>query len=233
MQTTLDHIDKLRPDVWTYWLRPDTRLRFMAGQYIELYVPHSEPDQRGEYRWMTISSTPFDELVGITTKFAPHGSTYKKALQLVHPGARLHISDPIGDFVLPKYQPTPVVLIAAGIGITPALSMIVTAQHMHEKRPIQLLHVARTESELLFGKVFDTAPIVYRQLLTQPDSRWRGLRGALTASRILDLAGQAQDALFYFSGPEDMVMQIVRELLRLGIERSHIVLDYFPGYVDL
>lgn len=234
MFATVDHIEQLRSDTWTFWLKPEKPYRFIAGQYAELYVPHTNADDRGEHRWLTISSTPKDDLLALTTRFELKPSTYKQALKLVQPGQRLYLSEPLGDFVLPKMHTVPVVLVAAGIGITPMQSMISDMIQKQEQRPITLIHIGRTTQDLFFTSTFETANISYYQLLTRPDANWHGLQGQMHGSRVLEIAGVATPlTLFYLSGPEKLVMQLHDELITLGIDREQIVLDYFPGYVQL
>jgi len=239
MFATVERIEKLRPNIWTFWVRPEQRFRFMAGQYIELFLPHVGFDSRGQHRWLTISSAPHQELLALTTKFVQTPSTYKKTLKAVRPGDRLHISEPIGDCVLPKMQSVPVVLVAAGIGITPMHSMITDMVAKNElARPVQLIHAGHSTADLLFTDIFKAAPIAYHQILSTPDAGWNGLAGHLSGQRILDIAGLrpgtgTQDTLLFLSGPEELVMKIHDELLVLGVDRQQIVLDYFPGYRDL
>lgn len=239
MFVVLDHIEQLRPDIWTFWVTPERPLRFIAGQYVELFIPHQTVDDRGQHRWLTISSTPQSKLIGLTTKFPPKSSTYKNALKDITPGTQLHISEPIGDFVLPKLQSIPVILVAAGIGITPMKSMVADMTLKGEIRPLQLIHIGRTAGDLLFEDEFLDANITYYQMLTQPPKGWSGLSGYITGERVLKIADTAaivtpnDDTLYFLSGPEKLVMNIHDELLLCGIQRSQIVLDYFPGYTSL
>lgn len=239
MLVTVEAVEKLRPDIWTFWVKPERPLRFIAGQYVELLIPHASADSRGEHRWLTISSTPQHNLIGLTTKFPEQPSTYKQTLRTIIPGTQLHVSDPIGDFVLPKLQSIPVVLVAAGIGITPMRSMVADMVERTETRPVQLLHLGRTFDDLLFTDTFLQSSIMYHQVLLDPPADWTGLRDRIDGKRVLAISGikhstvAQAETLFYLSGPEKLVMKIHDELIACGIDRQQIVLDYFPGYRDL
>src|SRR6185369_15796787 len=103
----------------SFWFRPERPVDYIAGQFTEIYLPHSGADSRGERRWFTLSSSPTDALVSITTQFIPtEGSTFKKELFGLRPGAALKLADPMGDFVLPKDPSIPLLFIAGGLGIT-------------------------------------------------------------------------------------------------------------------
>jgi ferredoxin-NADP reductase len=51
-------------------------------------------------------------------------SSYKKALALVEPGEKLAVTGVWGDFVLPSRASAPVLMVAAGIGVTPFVSQL-------------------------------------------------------------------------------------------------------------
>ncbi len=239
MLLKLDSIEQLTSHVTTFWFVPERPLRFMAGQYIEVTVPHSPMDSRGDKRWMTISSSPSNPKIAITMKFArpPHASsTYKQAFRALKPGATLHASDPIGDFVLPKSPLTPLVFMALGIGITPVESMILAHEESGQQRTAHIVHGGRTIEDLIFKDHLDgNSTTAYTSLLLDPPVGWNGESGYLSGQRLLDLthnpAAAIEDTMFYMSGPEKPVLAIIEQLYALGIKRHQIAMDYFPGYI--
>jgi len=83
-------VERINHDVSTFGLNPKKPLRYTAGQYIEMYLPHDNPDERGQKHWFTLSASPTEELISITTKFAgDKGSTFKKTLFSLKPSAEL------------------------------------------------------------------------------------------------------------------------------------------------
>lgn len=231
MFISLQRVQKLTPNIWTFWFMPDGPVRFQAGQYFEVHVPHSPMDERGDKRWLTISSAPHESLLGVTVRFATsRSSTYKSTLKRLPKGARLYASDPIGDFVLPKDRNIPVVFITAGIGSTPVHSMLQDTVHAQEARKIHVIHGVQIPEDLVFDQFFRRINITYSPTVTRPDTAWTGAVGRLSAEKILALVGDPANKLFYFSGPEDFIMQLVYELHENGIQRDQVVLDYFPGY---
>src|SRR4051812_20265352 len=112
MNVTLERIEELRPHIRTYYFKAGQPVHYTAGQYIDLRVPHDNPDDRGESRQFTLSSSPTEQLLAITTKLAAgRSSTFKQALWALQPGAVLQMSEPIGDFVLPKDPSIPLIFI--------------------------------------------------------------------------------------------------------------------------
>lgn len=108
-------------DVVEYRFLADRVIPIQAGQYIELNVPHARPDGRGRRRPFSPISLNGREIV-IATRHPDAASTYKRALAKLELGDRARITAVHGDFVLPKSGP--VLLVAAGIGVTPILAQL-------------------------------------------------------------------------------------------------------------
>lgn len=228
---TLEYIEDVAKHIKTFWFRPDKPARYVAGQFTQIQLPLAHPDERGVRHWFTLSSSPTEELIGITTKFAAgKGSTFKHALQDFKPGDELDLIEPIGDFVLPKDKTIPLLFVAGGIGVTPMRSMIKWLTDVHEKREIQLLYSVRGHEELAFTDLFKSYDMQFTPIVTEPDDQWAGETGMLSAERILKHAGSDPRTLIYVSGPEPMVERFVEDFKSLGVPSHRLVTDYFPGY---
>lgn len=231
MQLTLDHVTDENYNVRTFWYKPEAPLSYTAGQFIELYLPHDNPDNRGIKRWFTLSSSPTEKLVSHTTKLATHHpSSFKKALWSLNPGSKVKIVEPMGDFVLPKDKSIPLVFVAGGIGVTPFRSMVKWLADTKEKRQIQIVLAANASQDFLFEELFSSYGAEVHKIVSQPTENWRGAVGQLSASKIIELTGNTNHKQIYVSGPEPMVENLETELLTLGIDRQHLVFDFFPGY---
>src|SRR5882724_4223783 len=101
MKVTFDHSQDEAANIRTFFFRPEKPMHYTAGQYTQLHLPHVRPDDRGQKRWFTLSSSPTEELLTITTKFAgDKSSSFKKALSKLQPGTELTMAEAMGDFVL-------------------------------------------------------------------------------------------------------------------------------------
>lgn len=231
MTVTFDHSQPETATITTFFFKPPQPLRYTAGQFIELTLPHDNPDDRGVKRWFTLSSAPEQEFLTITTRLATeHGSSFKSTLRSLTPGTEVHMSDPMGDFVLPKLVQTPLVFIAGGIGITPFHSMLEWLANTKETRPITLIHGVNIEDDIIFQPTFERAGVHATIVVSTPSPAWGGERGRLNAEMITGLANITDDTLLYLSGPEPMVEALEKDLIAHGIARSQLVGDYFPGY---
>lgn len=222
MLATLDHIETLSPHIRTYWFRPGQPFRHVAGEFTELYVPHADTDERGDRRWFTISSSPSEPLIGITTRFeARDGSSFKRALQRLRPGEQVSLAEPMGDFVLPKDKTIPLVFVAGGLGITPIHSIVSYLATQNEQRTIQLFRAAASPAEEIFARELQQYPLVYHCFYASGGQR-------LTADNIL-LAIQ-DTSLVYLSGPEGFIQKLSADLQKNGVQKRRIITDLFPGY---
>src|SRR5579884_245909 len=151
MKVVLDHSQAEADNIRTFFFKPEIPVQFTAGQYAEWSLPHPHADKRGAKRWFTISSSPNEPLLSITTKLdAEKGSSFKKRLFQLQPGYEATLNGPFGDFVLPKLIQTPLIFVAGGIGITPFHSMLQWLAETNETRPIKLLYAVRSEDEIIF-----------------------------------------------------------------------------------
>jgi ferredoxin-NADP reductase len=231
MQVELVKTQHEAANIVTFFFKPEKPLHYTAGQFIELTVPHDSPDDRGIKRWFTLSSSPTDEYLTITTKFVPEGgSTFKQALRFLDPGDTLTMSDPMGDFVLPKLIQTPLVFVAGGIGITPFHSMLSWLGSTKETRPIKLIYGVRNEEEIIFQDTFEKAGQHATIVVSDPSSAWGGERGRINAEMVLGLTDLTDDTLIYVSGPEPLVESLGRDLKKAGVQSRQLVLDEFPNY---
>lgn len=218
--------EKVARDTKTLWFRPEQPIRYIAGQFTELYLPHEDADERGIRRWFTLSSSPTEELIGITTKFATSdSSSYKRHLQALKPGAVLKLADPMGDFVLPKNPSIPILFVAGGMGITPVRSMVKWLSDTGEQRQIRLLYVVNQPEDLAFQDVLQGYHMDFVPYFTNQNGR-------LTAKQIADVVTD-DETFVYLSGPELMVETFYKQLQTYGISPDRLAGDYFPGYQRL
>ncbi len=206
---------------------------FRAGQYLELEVPHRRPDARGTRREFSIVSAPHDApRLSIAYRVRPGAaeSSYKRALATAEPGTVLAATGVWGDFLLPTAKSTPVLLVAAGIGITPFVSQLREASQRGDGRDAVLVYVASSSHELAFrDELAATGVRVIVVTRDEPASlphgwRWHGERldaGALRAA-VPDLGERHA----YISGSPALIADLSPALRGA---RS-LTTDAFSGY---
>lgn len=234
MKVNLDHTYDEADNITTFFFTPEEPVQYTAGQYVEVTLKHRNPDDRGEKRWFTLSSSPNDKFLSITTKFTDKtGSSFKKALRKLQSGDSFEISSPQGDFVFPKLIQTPLIFVAGGIGITPFHSMLTWLSQTKESRPIKMLYGVNNEDEIVFMDTFKKANVHTTITVSEPTATWGGERGRITAEMIVGIEKPSEDSLIYLSGPKPMVHKLKDDLQKMGISHQQIVTDSFPNYKDI
>ena len=128
----------LTPTTTEFSFRPERPLRFVPGQSLELHLPpdkagnradkgEGKGDGKGIRRVFSLTSAPDAPLLTIGVGTAEPVSAAKRSLLALAPGATLTATTVGGDFVLPRDPARPVLLIAAGIGITPYMAHLAGA----------------------------------------------------------------------------------------------------------
>lgn len=230
---------KIAANTYGFWFNPDRSFDFQPGQYLEWTLPHPHPDNRGIRRYFTIASAPSEKGILLATRMAEKSSSFKTALLHLKPGDEIVVSGREGDFVLPQDPEKKMVFIAGGIGITPFRSMIRYLADRGTQRPIILLYSNKTAPDIAFGKLFDEAAsrVNLRTVYTLTDAAtapagWQGRTGYIDEAFIKSAVPDWQDRLFYVSGPEPMVEAFQKMLLGIGISKTNLKTDDFPGYTE-
>ncbi|GAA1993460.1 flavodoxin reductase [Microbacterium pumilum] len=235
VRLTLESRADLTPTVRELTFRAHSRLFFVPGQYLELEVPHRHPDARGTRREFSIASAPKDlPLLRVAFREGPAGasqSSYKRALAEVSTGSELAVTGVWGDFVLPKRVEAPVLMVAAGIGITPFVSQLRQARLAGEDRDVVLVYVASEASELSFRDELEASgvPVVVftRDQPARLPQRWLWARGVrLDAEGLLRVVPDIAARHAYISGPAALIADLAPALE----QARSITTDAFSGY---
>lgn len=223
--TTLVNVEQLNDSTYTFWLKPSQTINYTAGQFIEIYLPH-DADERGSRRWFTLSSSPSEELLAITTRKTAIMSSFKQQLFTTELGETLQISQAMGDFVLPMQRSIPVIFVVRGIGITPVRSM--TRQLLDEginRRNITIIHSVQDNNDLLFKEIYqEVSTITIKRI-----ERFQDDTSELVA-QVFEVYKQKPSARIYISGPEQFVEKVLEQLKSSVIKPSDVVTDFFHGY---
>lgn len=234
VKLTLESRAALTPTVHALTFRTRRPLAFTPGQYLELEVPHRHPDARGTRREFSIASAP-EDLPALTVAFrevaGAKQSSYKKALAEVTAGDELAVSGVWGDFVLPKKPTSAVLMVAAGIGITPFVSQLRHVRLTEEDRDIVLVYVASEAAELAFRDELEESgvPVI---VFTRDEPKdlprhWHWARGVrLDADGLLQMVPDIGARHAYISGPAALIADLAPALERA---RS-LTTDAFSGY---
>ncbi len=209
----------------SFYFQPESSISWKAGQYLRYHIDNSWTDDRGENRFFSIASAPFENQIQLTTRFAIEKcSAFKKDLQNLEIGGEIEVFGPSGSFTVddPLQQ---FVFIAGGIGITPFRSIILDLNHQNLPINVTLFYANRTP-EVLFKEELE------RISSNHPEFTVHYFIGEtlVDATAIKQLVPDVTKPLFYISGPEPMVKGLEKTLIELGADDEKVKRDYFPGY---
>jgi ferredoxin-NADP reductase/MOSC domain-containing protein YiiM/ferredoxin len=202
------------------------------GQYLTLRI--SDAGQPAPVRSYSLSSATDEGTYRISVKQEPHGVASGYLNHDLRPGATLDVAAPRGDFVLDEVA-GPVLLIAAGIGVTPVLSMLYQLAADHSQRAIWWLYGARGPGEHPFAAEAHTL------LATLPNARAEVFYSAATPAELSGahatpgrltkeaLAGLAipPSASAYVCGPASFMADMRDALTAIGLRPAAIHTELF------
>ena len=120
---------------------------FVPGQYITVAV--DLPDGQRQLRQYSLSDAPGQDCLRISVKRepaareTPAGRVSNWLHDHLHPSDVLQISPPSGDFAPDTTGTNPIVLLSAGIGITPMIAALNQIRRVHPDRTVIFGHATR------------------------------------------------------------------------------------------
>lgn len=208
---------------------------FQPGQYISLAL-HVDALGLRQARQYSLSDASRNDAWRISVKREADGSVSNLLHADIDAGDIVEVSVPCGDFVLDEHAQERLVLIGAGVGITPLLSMLHTSLDRWPERAVTLLYATRDgdhhpmkdEVEALAGAHATFAVHVCYEAPLAADEQGRDFdRAGRLELDALEPALLPRDGHYYICGPETF-MQAQRASLRArGIDAARIQCEVF------
>lgn len=220
-------------EVASFYLEPvdgQALLAFTPGQSIGMLLDVDGTEVRRTY---SLSAAPNGRSYRISVKRQADGVASNYLHDRVDEGARLSLFPPSGGFTLVQGE-RPLVLIGAGVGITPLLAMA-EATLSRGERQIVFIHYARNAEVQAFADVLDdwsarhpqfTAHVVHEHAVAHPARPPAAVGRASVAQLQAWLpAGANVDA--YFLGPPAFMGFIQKALSELGVPEGQARHEFF------
>lgn len=231
--TPLIKKEKNSDDAWNFHFERPLGFTYQAGQYIKMKLDIENPDDRGVTRYFTLSSSPTDDFLMVTTRILK--STFKMKLGELKVGDTVHMRGPWGDFVLSE-DDKPRVFIAGGIGMTPFHSMLRYVGESNINVPILLFVSYKTPGQILYRNELEKITRKHKNIqiittITKPEgTRWIGATGRINTELLRKHIANLHENIYYVAGPDPMVEEMEKLLEGTGIKKEQILTDGFPGY---
>ena len=202
------------------------------GQYLTLRIPGA--GQPAPVRSYSLSCGPTAATYRISVKHEPHGAVSGYLTSSLQQGAILEAAAPRGEFVLDDGT-GPVLLISAGIGVTPTLSMLHDLAARGSDREIWWIHGARgpdedalaAEAHSLLAALPNAHEHIFYSAATPAElDRAHAAPGRVTQGSLRALA-IPPTASAYVCGPASFMTDMQEALTALGIAPADIHTELF------
>jgi len=230
-------IDEESSVVKSFWLEPDDGeglALFEGGQHLPVRAVLAE-GEAPTLRTYTLSLAPSDGAYRLSIRRQGRFSSHMH--DHVEVGDRIQARAPRGEFSVDAAEPRPLVLLSAGIGITPMLAMlrhvVYEGVRRHRIRPTWFLHGARNENERAFHAEVAALAAAARgavlvvQALEDPGPEARAgvdyhVRGRIDLA-LLEAVLPGDDPDVYLCGPPGFMQALYAGLrsLRVPDQRIH------------
>ena len=244
-------------EITSFYLQPTdgkSLPSYKPGQYIsiETHVPKLGYMQPRQY---SLSDKPSPDYYRISVK-KEAGLPTNEPEAVVHPGYIsnvlhdeknegdiLSVSHPAGEFFLdPEFDSDiPVVLLSAGVGLTPMVSILNTLLDRGSTQRISFVHGARNTSVRAFREHIQAAAEKHESITAsffignpQPDKDVEGVHYHHTGrvrlevlDRTRDLQLGSEKTKYFVCGPEGFMSAMEKQLLDLGVAPEKINMEVF------
>ncbi|MCA9521341.1 MAG: hypothetical protein KC609_10225 [Myxococcales bacterium] len=213
----------LSPSVLELTLEPRAPFRFVAGQYLRLFVPGSTTPPDAGWIPYSIGSAPDEEGLTLMIKLGAHrASDYVEGLAI---GSTVRIDGPFGRFGWSARVVEQSILIGGGTGLAPLRSLIRSRRSESGNAPRRILVLgASVPDELLYYDELSAAlGMDFWPVVIAPSPNFKGDVGLVTdvlARRGGEIAWER--AHFYLCGPAAMLAALRPFLADRGVAAEAI-----------
>lgn len=211
---------------------------FSPGQYISVRV--SIPNEQYLLnRQYSLTALPNEDYFRISVKREaldglPAGKVSNYLHDFINEGDALEVTAPAGDFTIDLYQSKPIHFIAAGVGITPFMSMLHTLADAKSHRDLTVIHAVQNEQVQAFHQELTSfqnqlpnfsASFYYEN--GESSQKQEGFQ--YFAGRVNESALQQLDTtgIYYVCGPVPFMQYVVSTLYKLGVSEEQVKYEFF------
>ena len=207
---------------FTFVAEPPFQFSYKPGQFITLELPMDGHVLRRSY---TISSSPTrPHSFAITVKRVPKGWVSNWLHEEMKVGAEYRVSGPYGDFSCENHPADQLLMISAGSGVTPMMSMLRFLADMSAPTSIVFINNVRTPADIIFEKELMDLSARFGEALKLGilptnlplGQSWPSLVGPWSEAALLALAPDFMERETFVCGPPGYVEMVRGTLEGLG-----------------
>ncbi|MGQ0800725.1 MAG: ferredoxin reductase [Pseudomarimonas sp.] len=203
------------PGVRSLWLKPNRRFgSFQPGQHVLLTL---DIDGAQHSRCFSLSAAPrSDGLLRLTIRQQTDGPVSTAAHALIA-GAVVRLSKAQGEFA-PTESTRPLLLLCAGSGVTPMMSLLQAMATRPTKREVHVLHCGRCAETTIFADELRALKAAWPALNLNLHAS--GVDGRLDAASIAHHVPVWQECETLLCGPADFMQMVGAMYARAGISEQ-------------
>jgi len=229
--------EKIAEDTYNFYFKRTGKERdFIPGQYYEIKLKIKNPDERGDTRVFTCSSSPTEKnYLMFTTRIIE--SSFKKAFHDLKKRDMVQFNGPWDDLNFDESEELPQIFLAGGIGVTPFHSIVKYAIDKKLTLPMMLFVSWINPKEMVFDKFFKDAEkrladFKYIPTITEFDDlkNWKGETGRISERMIKKYFKKVRFARFRISGPPGLVKAMRELCVQMNVPKENIIAEEFEGY---
>ncbi|MFF0463383.1 MOSC domain-containing protein [Streptomyces mexicanus] len=203
------------------------------GQYLSLRLPVGDAPAVRSY---SLSLEPSADTYRISVKHEPHGKVSGYLHATLRPGDLVDVAGPRGTFVLEEGT-RPIVLLSAGIGVTPVLAMLHHLAAARDPRPVWWIHTAHDrahhafaeETHALLARLPDAHEHIYYTAEAAPVPEGSPITHGRPTARSLAAMGLPADSDAYLCGPAPFMDSLTGCLREQGLSPENIHTEQFSA----
>lgn len=193
------------------------KLEYVAGQYITVFIDGSTTPAGKAY---SLSSAPHEKWMSITVKNIGEFSGYLCGLKT---GDTFAISRAYGFFN--PQTARPLVALAAGVGISPIISVLKDELQRNNSRPAHVFYSNKSVNNIAHKKELDTASCKVSHHITAQKTVPAGMhKGRIVLDECVRLG---EDAFYMICGSVSFVRDMWQGLAERGIAPENITTETF------
>ncbi len=204
--------------------------RFEAGQYVDLAFFIEGRKQQRSY---SISSSADERrYIDVTINQEQGGLVSGHLFDCVKVRTLIDVRGPLGRFTIDRQAVRSIVLLGAGVGVTPLVSMVRTLVAESWPGSIHVLFGFRTEADGLFVQELTDLAHNHRNLSvhtawSRPVGRDHDHIGRVTSTLVRRLVRKLRAHTYYLCGPDQMMQDLHAGLQKFGVDESNIHTEAF------
>ncbi len=204
---------------------------YQVGQYLGIYLNHDDLEHQ-EIRQYSLSDKPNGNTYRISVKREAQGAVSNHLHQFVKQGDIVQLVPPSGDFFLNSESQNSVVLLSAGVGLTPMLAMLELLATQNE-RSVRWLHATQHGGTHAFGgrvrELASACDHISSQVWYETPLDSDVLGKDYDYSGMMDLGHQQfEDGCeFYFCGPIGFMQSVAKQLKQKGVAEGKLNYEVF------